>query len=109
MFKSHPFGMLQLDFSRDFRRRSVHTAGPLLREPKRLHGMICWEASKIAAGSEVSLAPKAPGRCRETGCPLHRLHREQVWPGQPSCRVLPSDVVVGGLNPAQGALIYDLL
>lgn len=85
VFKSHPFGMLQLDFSRDFRRRSVHAAGPLLREPERLHGTICWEASEIAAGWEVSLAPKAPGCCRVTGCPLHRLHGEQVWPGQPSC------------------------
>lgn len=87
----------------------MHAAGLLLREPEWLHGAICWEASKIAAEWEVSLALKALGSCRVTGCPLHRLHGEQVWPGQPSCGVLPSDVAVGGLNPAQGALIYDLL
>lgn len=47
VFKSHPFGMLQPDFSCDFKKRSV---GALLREPQRLHGTICWEASRIAAG-----------------------------------------------------------
>ena len=104
MFKSHPSGMLQPDFSHDFRRRSVHAAGPLLWEPERLHGVIYWEASKTAARWEVSL-----GCCSVTGCPLHCLHGEQVWPGQPSCGVLPSDIAVGGLNPAQGALIYNLL
>lgn len=87
----------------------MRAAGSLLREPERLHGAICWEASKIAAGWEASLAAKAPGRCRVTGCPLHGRHGERVWPGQPSRGVLPSDVAAGGLNPTQGALIYHLL
>lgn len=83
----------------------MHVVSPLLQEPKQLHGMICWEASKPAAGHKVDLALKAPGCCRVTGCPLHRLHEEKVWPGQPSCGVLSSDIMVGGLNLAQGALI----
>lgn len=37
VFKSHPFGMLQPDFSCDFKKRS---AGALLREPQRLHAVI---------------------------------------------------------------------
>lgn len=86
MFKSHPFGMLRLDPSRDFRRRSARAAGPLLRNPKGCTARFAAKHQKIAAGWEASLVPKAPGRCRVTGCPLHRLLGERGWPGQPRRR-----------------------
>lgn len=104
VFKSHPFGTSQPDFSRDLRRRSTHTAGPLLREPRWLHGTVCWEAPQTAAGGRRAWPRELWGPA-VAGCPP----REQGWAWAAQLWAqLPADAAVGGLNAAQGALIYHL-
>ena len=84
----------------------MHTAGPLLRESKGLHGIVCWEAPQTAAGWEARLAPGLWGPA-VAGCP----RQEQGWAAQLRARLraLPADAALGGLKAAQGALIYHLL